>query len=129
MGFVTPEFGPALPEITLAIGLCVVMLIDLFLPERLRSVTLLLSLATLTVAAWFAGAVDGTTLTFSGSYIADPLAKLLKLFTLLVVGLVFVYSNSYLRERSLLKGEYYLLGLFATLGMLVIISAHSLITM
>jgi NADH-quinone oxidoreductase subunit N len=34
-----------------------------------------------------------------------------------------------LRDRGLLKGEYYLLGLFATLGMLVMISAHSLITM
>jgi NADH-quinone oxidoreductase subunit N len=42
---------------------------------------------------------------------------------------VFVYSNAYLRERGLLKGEYYLLGLFATLGMLVMISAHNLITM
>jgi NADH-quinone oxidoreductase subunit N len=129
MGFVAPELGPALAEIVLATGICIVMLADLFLSQRLRGVTLLLSLATLTLAAWFAGAVDGTTLTFSGSYIADPLAKILKMFTLLIVGVVFVYSNAYLRERDLLKGEYYLLGLFATLGMLVMISAHSLITM
>jgi len=129
MGFVAPEIGPALAEIVLATGICIVMLVDLFLSRRLRGVTLLLSLATLTVAAWFAGAVDGTTLTFSGSYIADPLAKILKMFTLLIVGVVFVYSDGYLRDRGLLKGEYYLLGLFATLGMLVMISAHSLITM
>ena len=129
MGFVAPELGPALAEIILATGICIVMLADLFLSQRLRGVTLLLSLATLTVAAWFAGAADGTTLTFSGSYIADPLAKILKMFTLLIVGVVFVYSNAYLRERNLLKGEYYLLGLFATLGMLVMISAHNLITM
>ncbi len=129
MGFVAPEIGPALAEIVLATGICIVMLVDLFLSRRLRGVTLLLSLATLTVAAWFAGAVDGTTLTFSGSYIADPLAKVLKMFTLLIVGVVFVYSDGYLRDRGLLKGEYYLLGLFATLGMLVMISAHSLITM
>jgi NADH-quinone oxidoreductase subunit N len=129
MGFVAPEIGPALAEIVLATGICIVMLADLFLSRRLRGVTLLLSLVTLTVAAWFAGAVDGTTLTFSGSYIADPLAKVLKMFTLLIVGVVFVYSDGYLRDRGLLKGEYYLLGLFATLGMLVMISAHSLITM
>ena len=119
MGFVAPEIGPALAEIVLATGICIVMLADLFLSQRLRGVTLLLSLATLTIAAWFAGAVDGTTLTFSGSYIADPLAKILKMFTLLIVGVVFVYSDGYLRDRGLLKGEYYLLGLFATLGMLV----------
>jgi NADH-quinone oxidoreductase subunit N len=129
MGFVTPEFGPAMAEIVLAMGICVVLLADLFLSHRVRGITLLLSLATLAAAAWFAGAVDGTVLTFSGSYVADPLAKVLKMFTLLIVGVVFVYSNNYLQERGLLKGEYYMLGLFATLGMLVMISAHSLITM
>jgi len=128
MGFVAPDFGPALAEISLAIGICVVLLADLFLSSRFRGVALLLSLATLTTAAWFASGVDGTVLTFSGSYIADPLAKLLKLFTVLIVGVVFVYSNAYLRERDLLKGEYYLLGLFATLGMFVMISAHNFIT-
>jgi NADH-quinone oxidoreductase subunit N len=129
MGFVPPEFGPAMAEIVLATGICVVMLADLFLAPRLRGITLTLSLATLAVAAWYAGGVEGSVLTFSGSYIADPLAKLLKMFTLLIVGVVFIYSNSYLRDRDLLKGEYYMLGLFATLGMLVMISAHSLITM
>lgn len=129
MGFVEPEFGPAMAEIALATGICIVLLADLFLSSRFRGVTLLLSLVTLTVAAWFSASVDGTALTFSGSYIADPLAKLLKLFTLLIVGVVLVYSDGYLRDRGLLKGEYYLISLFATLGMLVMISANSLITM
>jgi NADH-quinone oxidoreductase subunit N len=129
MGFVTPDFGPAMTEIVLATGICVVMLVDLFLGDRIRGITLTMSLATLALAAWFAGGVEGTVVTFSGSYIADPLARLLKMFTLLIVGVVFVYSNGYLRERDLLKGEYYMLGLFATLGMTVMISAHSLITM
>ena len=129
MGFVAPEFGPALTEIVLAAGICIVMLADLFLSTRIRGITLLLSLVTLATAAWFSGAAEGSVLTFSGSYVADPLAKVLKLFTLLIVGVVFVYSDGYLRERGLLKGEYYLIGLFATLGMLVMISANSLITM
>jgi len=129
MGFVTPEFGPAAAEIALATGICIVLLADLFLSERRRGVTLLLSLITLSVTAWLAAGVEGTTLTFSGSFIADPLARLLKLFTLLIVGVVFVYSHAYLKDRGLLKGEYYLLGLFATLGMFVMISAYNLITM
>lgn len=129
MGFVQPEFGPAMAEIALATGICIVLLADLFIASRFRGVTLLLSLITLAVVAWFSASSQGTTLTFSGSYIADPLAKVLKLFTLLSVGVVLVYSDGYLRERGLLKGEYYLIGLFATLGMLVMISANSLITM
>jgi NADH-quinone oxidoreductase subunit N len=39
-----------------------------------------------------------------------------------------VYAFGYLRDRDLLKGEYYLLGLFATLGMFVMISGYSLLT-
>jgi NADH-quinone oxidoreductase subunit N len=120
MGFVEPEFGPAMAEIALATGICIVLLADLFLSSRFRGITLLLSLVTLTVVAWFSASVEGTTLTFSGSYIADPLAKLLKLFTLLIVGVVLVYSDGYLRDRGLLKGEYYLISLFATLGMLAL---------
>jgi len=131
MGFVIPEFGPAMAEIVLATGICIVLLADLFISDRLRSITLLLALATLTVTGFFAmgAGADGAMLTFSGSYIADPLARVLKLFTLLIVAVVFIYSHSYLHDRGLLKGEYYLLGLFATLGMFVMISAHSLITM
>ncbi|MDP6437751.1 MAG: NADH-quinone oxidoreductase subunit NuoN [Gammaproteobacteria bacterium] len=131
MGFVPPEFGPAMAELILATGICLVLVVDLFLSDRSRGVTLLLSLATLTATAWFAGAAgsEGAVLTFGGSYIADPLARLLKMFTLLIVAVVFVYSHVYLKERELLKGEYYLLGLFATLGMLVMISAYSLLTM
>ncbi len=131
MGFVIPEFGPAMAEIVLATGICIVLLADLFISDRLRSITLLLALATLTLTGFFAmgAGADGAMLTFSGSYIVDPLARVLKLFTLLIVAVVFIYSHSYLHDRGLLKGEYYLLGLFATLGMFVMMSAHSLITM
>jgi NADH-quinone oxidoreductase subunit N len=43
--------------------------------------------------------------------------------------MVFVYSTDYLRRRAILKGEYFVLGLFATLGGLVLISAANLITL
>ncbi len=115
-------------EIALATGICVVLLADLFISQRFRSVTLLLALATLVVTGFFTiGATSD--ITFAGSYILDPLARVLKLFTLLIVASAFVYAFGYLRERDLLKGEYYLLGLFATLGMFVMISAYSLLTM
>jgi NADH-quinone oxidoreductase subunit N len=41
---------------------------------------------------------------------------------------VFLYSRPYLRERGLFKGEYYVLGLFAVLGMMVMVSAYSFLT-
>ena len=57
------------------------------------------------------------------------MAQVLKVVTLLTVAMVFVYSTDYLRRRAILKGEYYVLGLFATLGGMVLISAGSLITL
>jgi len=130
MGFVAPEFGLAMAEIVLAVGICAVLLVDLFISDRMRGITLLLAMATLAITGFYAGSsgVAGPELTFSGSYIVDPLARVLKLFTLLMVAVVFLYSWGYLRGKQLLKGEYYLLGLFATLGMFVMISAHSLLT-
>jgi NADH-quinone oxidoreductase subunit N len=64
-----------------------------------------------------------------GLFELDRMAQVLKLVTLLTVAAVFVYSTDYLRRRAILKGEYYVLGLFATLGAMVLISAGSLITL
>ena len=64
-----------------------------------------------------------------GLFELDRMAQVLKVVTLLTVAVVFVYSTDYLRRRSILKGEYYVLGLFATLGGMVLISAASLITL
>jgi NADH-quinone oxidoreductase subunit N len=57
------------------------------------------------------------------------MAQVLKVSTLLIVAAVFVYSTDYLQRRAILKGEYFVLGLFATLGGMVLISAANLITL
>jgi NADH-quinone oxidoreductase subunit N len=124
-------FAPAAAEIVIAIGICVVLLADLFVSDRWRDVTYLLSLVTLALTGWVCGGIglDGEKVIFSGSFVADPLARILKLFAVAVVATVFLYSRKYLREREIHKGEYYLLGLFGLLGTMVMISAYSLLTM
>lgn len=130
MGFIEPDFGPALPEIALATGICVLLLADLFISDRYRIVTFVMAITVLLITAILVLDVGSSTqLTFSGSFISDSLAVVLKLAALLLVALVFAYSHAYLRVRGLLKGEYYLLGLFATLGIFVMISAHNLIVL
>jgi len=42
---------------------------------------------------------------------------------------VFFYSYDYLKEHELIRGEYFVLGLFAVLGMMVLVSAHSMLTL
>jgi NADH-quinone oxidoreductase subunit N len=129
MLFETPNFLPAIPEIFLLIAACVVLMVDLYLPERLRWVTYALSQLTvlgcalLSVAAF--QAAGGETLnTFNEMFVADRMSVVLKLFTYLAVAVSFVYSRTYLEDRNMFRGEYFVLALFAMLGMMVMISSN-----
>jgi NADH-quinone oxidoreductase subunit N len=73
--------------------------------------------------------VSGRVVALGGLFELDRMAQVLKIVTLLAVAVVFVYSTDYLKRRSILRGEYYVLGLFATLGAMVLISAANLITL
>ena len=125
------EFTAAAPEITLLILLCVVLVADLFVKDENRVVTFWLAMASLAITAWsiIATAPDMRTVIFDGSYVSDALSQVLKLGATIVVGVGFIYARDYLSQNSLVKGEYYLLGLFGLLGMLIMTSANSLLTM
>ncbi len=124
------DFVLAAPEILLLGGTCVVLLLDLFLSDRLRQVSYFLSLLTLAAtAALVAGLPEGRHFGFNGMFVVDGAARLLKLVATATVAVVFVYSRDYLIQRGLFKGEYFVLALFATLGIFVMTSASSLLTM
>ena len=65
---------------------------------------------------------------FSGMYVRDGVAEVLKVFALATTAMVFVYAAAYLQDRGLLIGEFYMLILFAVLGTMVLVSAGSLVT-
>ena len=123
--------GLAAPEIFLGVAACVLLLMDLVLPERQRQWTGILAVVTLLIDAVLTvmEPVSTRLVVLGGMFELDRMAQVLKLVTLLTVAVVFVYSTDYLRRRAILKGEYYVLGLFATLGAMVLISAGSLITL
>lgn len=125
-----PDFSLAMPEIWVGAMACVILLTDLFVPGKDRSVTLSLSLLTLAVAAWLTidrqWGIQATT--FSESYVADSLGVILKVSIYGLAALAFVYAGRYLKQRDMLHGEFYVLGLFGVLGMMVMSSAYSLLT-
>jgi NADH-quinone oxidoreductase subunit N len=84
-------------------------------------------IGTAAVSAFYA--VDLVSVTFSGSFVADPAGGALKMLAYLIVALVFLYSKDYLINNGLFKGEFFVLGLFGLLGVMVMISAHSMLTM
>jgi NADH-quinone oxidoreductase subunit N len=125
--FVQPDLMPALPEMVMLAMTCLVLVVDLFLPQEKRGFTLLLSVVTLimTIGAVVLVAPVTEVSSFGGSFVLDQLAIVLKIAVCVITILVFVYSRDYLVDHSIYKGEYYVLGLFATLGMMIMISAHS----
>jgi NADH-quinone oxidoreductase subunit N len=129
--FVMPDFAPASAEIALLLLACAVLVVDVYLPPEKRQWTYWLSQASLVITGYYvldAFITSGTTTTFSGTFQLDALAVVVKLMVVVVTIFVFAYSRAYLIDRGLVKGEYYLLGLFAVLGMLVLASAASLLT-
>ena len=127
----TADLAAAAPEIFLTFAICAVLLVDVFLRDDQRNVTYVLSMLALigTAAVTLYFGVDREVVAFSGSYVADPASGVLKMFAYIVVGVVFLYSRANLEANGLLKGEFFLLGLFGLLGIMIIISAHSLLTL
>lgn len=127
---VVSQLPLVLPEISLLVMASIILVVDLFVSDKNRGATYILSQLTLV------GLAVLTILTFShkphiafaGTFIRDPMADLLKIFVYLITFAVFLYSKSYLKARDLFRGEYYTLGLFGVLGMSILISAHNFLT-
>jgi len=129
-----PLMLPAYPEMWLAAMASLILVADLYLPAARRGLVYALSQLTLAGCAVLTVLVYQATggqvaHTFGEMFVADPMATVLKLVTYLAVSVCFVYSRQYLAERGMLRGEYFVLALFATLGMMVMISANSLLVL
>jgi len=125
------NYNVAWPEIFLLTMACVVLVVDVYLKDEDRNVTYVLSqlslLTTLVIIAF--NMVETKTIAFNGTFISDAMGDVLKFFVVAIVAIVFVYSRDYLKDRSIFKGEFYVLGLFGLLGMMIMISAHHLLSL
>jgi NADH-quinone oxidoreductase subunit N len=122
---------PAAAEILVAMAACVVLMVDALGGSRARHLAFLLAIASLAAAGWVSSAVavPVRTVILAGHYVADPMGTVLKLFAFGAAAVTLLYSHAYLEQRGLLKGEYLALALFAVLGIQVIVSAGSLLTL
>ncbi len=130
MQFEMPSLIPVLPELFLLTMACVVLVVDLFLKDEQRVVSYGLSQITLLLSVGLVYVTSGreAQVIFDGSVIRDPMGDVLKAAIYLISAGAFLYAKDYLRDRDLFKGEFYVLGLFAVLGMTVMVSANSFLT-
>ncbi len=124
MMFPVPDLLPALPEIFVLGMACAVLLVDVF--SKNRTLSYGLTLAALLGASVLTAftSVPQVQTTFGGQFIDDAMGDVLKLMAYLAAMMAVVYSRNYLGERGLFKGEFFVLALFAVLGMMVMISAN-----
>ncbi|MGH8671960.1 MAG: NADH-quinone oxidoreductase subunit NuoN [Burkholderiales bacterium] len=131
MTFVAPDFMPALPEIFIMGAAATLLIADLFVADGKRYLTEAATLLALLLAAGLTLVVNAgeVAYTFNGTFVDDPMADRLKLMVYLAVAVGIVYSRDYLRVRGMYRGEFFVLVLFAVLGMMVMISANHFLTL
>ena len=125
------SLAPAYAEVFLLCMICVILLLDLFLTDAQRDLTYVLTLFTLLgcfLITAFSQPVNDIE-PFSDMFVADPLASVLKMCIYASVAVVLIYSQAYIRSRDMFRGEFFVLALFATLGMLVMVSGSSMLTL
>lgn len=122
---------PASAEIFLLIMTCVILIADSLVRQSGRLITYMLVQLTLMGCALITVGthVGGVALVFHNMFVDDLMSDVLKLLTYLSVSMMLVYSRQYLTVRDLFSGEFMVLTLFATLGMMVMISAYHFLTL
>lgn len=120
----------ALPEMIVLGTSCLAMLADLFLRHKFKYVSFYVACVGLIAAACISYLYIGNfkVIILNGLFIGDDSSHLMKLFIYITVLLSFIYSRDYIEERQMPSGDYYVLGLFSTLGMMILVSAHSMLS-
>jgi NADH-quinone oxidoreductase subunit N len=132
MEFIMPQFSVALPELFMLGMVVVILAADVCFSVRYRSIVYYLVQITIIGAFILALAqfrdYPQAIVTFSGNYVVDKLAVLSKLVIYLFSMLAFIYSREYINKKQSARSEYFLLGLFAVIGMSVMASAYTFLT-
>lgn len=126
-----PLLLPVLPEAILLTAACVVLLVDLVLPAARRHVSFWLAQLALLVTALAIAATGELepVRALGGLVVDDMLSDVLKLVSTVTISVMLFYSRGYLAARGLFRGEILVLTLISLLGMMVMISAASFLTL
>ena len=120
----------ALPELFLLFAISLILLFDLFVSQRLKQFTYYLTQLALLITGFLAFNLIGENATiFSGTFVLDSLGSTFKVFILGFAIIALVYTRHYLKAHELLRNEYFILAMMSILGMMVMVSGHSLLTL
>lgn len=132
MNFLLSDLYLASPDIVILTMTCFLLLLDVFVKPNYRVLIYYFAQATL-IAAFIAalpefGEFSQSKLIFDGHYIIDKLAILSKLFIYFFSFFAFAYTKKYLEDHGIARSDYYLLSLLAVLGLSIMVSAFSFLS-
>jgi len=129
--FVMADLHTATPELFMCGSAFAILMLDLFISPQRRGLIHFLSILVLVAAAVLTARDMATvqTFAFSNSFVRDIASDVLKMVLYLVSAFSLIYAKPYLIDRDLFKGEFYALALFSVLGMMLMISAGSMVTL
>lgn len=118
------------PEMFLTAAACLVLLTDVFLKDDQRDATHWMAIVVMLVGIYLviSGQPAQTVIAFNGMFVRDHMAEILKVTVLIATALMFVMARPWLKDRKLFIGEFYSLSMFSVLGVMLLVSAGSLIT-
>ncbi len=128
--FATSDVFVVMPEILLAVGAMVLLMIGVFKRDDATALVTWLSVLLLIAAGvlvLFGGA--GRETAFDGSFVTDDFSRFMKTLTLIGSAVAIILSVNFMRVERIERFEYPILVLLATLGMLMMISANDMIAL
>ncbi len=130
MNFVIPDFYPAAAELFVVAMSFVILMVGTFAANSKGIVYYLTQFTLLGAAGLTAALMDGqVNFTFSNMYVDDLMGDFLKLMVCFSVAVVLLYSRKYMSDRKIESTEYYMLVVFSTLGMMVMVAANHFLTL
>ncbi len=124
------NLSSVLPELLLVLAALVLLMRGVFMKRDSTRSTTWLAVGVLLVAAVLVLVYSrGDTLAFGGMFIADKFSAFVKVMILAASALTALMSLPYLEEEKLGRFEYPVLVLFATTGMMMMVSANSFMSL
>lgn len=125
-----PALYPAMPEIVLAVGAMVLILMGAYRGNQSTGAVSGFAVMLLIAAGVLVALMPSETqTTFGGSFVLDPFARFFKILALIGSAVAVVMSSEFLSSPDRQRFEYPVLIVLSTTGMLMLISAGDLIAL
>ena len=116
------------PEIIIIIGACIALMLSLVPHPRQEAALVGFSLVMIILAAAMSYSLnDRPQSAYAGMFVVDDFSTFFKMLLYLGTALTVLMSGKYLAKEGVVKGEYYVLLLFALVGAMIMVSGTDLL--